>query len=143
MKLVITFLALLFVVACSKSDPVAEAEKHLALKLEYLTNKAKVIKSPETEIVNIKSQFPKSNPMPDPFVSRIQFSIIHYEAGQVVLKENFQVTFEFKSPYWTPTKMESEKLWTQGKNEPWTEITRESNRNGWQAINSLLGLFGP
>ena len=97
-----------------------------------------------TTIVDVKSIFPKVKPMPEPWAAMITFSMVHMQERTEIMRENFRVIFEFESPYWVPAKMENEQFWRKtGQHTPWKEITKESNKDGWDMINSLLGLNGP
>ncbi|MES2307716.1 MAG: hypothetical protein V4507_02550 [Verrucomicrobiota bacterium] len=143
LSLSLLMISFLFV-GCSKNDPMAAAEAHLKDKVDYITAKAKVLKTEDFKITNIKKLFPKEKPMTEPWVAMITFTMVHSQEGTEIMKENFRVIFEFNYPYWTPTKMESEQIWRKnGQNVPWHEITSESNHDGWSMINSLLGLSGP
>lgn len=131
-------------VACIKNDPMANAEKHLKIKVQYLQDKAKVVESPQLKIINIDSIFPKEKPMPTPWAVMIRFTMVHFDENNEVMRENFRVIFEFEDPYWIPAKLESEQIWNKNAERvPWREITRESNKDAWSMVNSLLGLSGP
>ncbi len=151
-------LLLITFVSCGKKDPFFDADKHLREKIEYIQAKGRMlaaensktlkVKSEEpmilTTIVDVKSIFPKVKPMPEPWAAMITFSMVHMQERTEIMRENFRVIFEFESPYWVPAKMENEQFWRKtGQHTPWKEITKESNKDGWDMINSLLGLNGP
>jgi hypothetical protein len=147
-----------FFLSCAKKDPYLEAETHLQQKIEYLQDKGRMLEQEnqkahkqnpgevvtDSKIVDVKKIFPKLKPMPEPWAAMITFSMVHTQQRAEIMRENFRIIFEFEPPFWVPVKMESEQLWRKnGHNVPWTEITKESNRDGWSMINSLLGLNGP
>lgn len=153
----LTFFSFL-ILSCSKKDPFLDAETHLQQKVDYLQDKGRMLdqenqkaltQNPgevvtDSKIVDVKKIFPKLKPMPEPWAAMITFSMVHTQQRTEIMRENFRVIFEFDPPYWVPVKMESEQLWRKnGHNIPWTEITKESNHDGWSMINSLLGLSGP
>lgn len=141
---ILAFFLLMFMTACLQDDPMTRAEEHLKQKVTYLQDKAKILKSPELKITSIHSIFPKDKPMPEPWAAMITFTMIHSEANNEVMRENFRVIFEFEDPYWKPAKLESDQVWNKGGNRvPLRELTPEKDKDAWTMINSILGLSGP
>ena len=145
-------------ISCGKKDPITDADTHLQQKVEYLQAKgrflaaenSKALQEKTTEppvlttIADVKSIFPKSKPMPEPWAAMLTFSMLHTQGRSEVMRENFRIIFEFEAPYWAIAKMESEQFWRKtGQHVSWKEITLESNKDGWDMVSSLLGLSGP